>query len=520
MQKAFTKPEQIKLLEHPHIIYASTKTIKFSSFLLKQITNNCFSMTDIRILLDKFNIPQIVITTKRIKNLYTRYVSGGCSDRIRMPRKYFSNNEVQYLSSLEVVAKCSKSNITYTSEFKVKIADCINLTDARKLMLDNNIPLDIIGERRFENTYYRLRNQKQKKGNGSFSNEQRGRKPNVQSEQYKNLTDTQKVAFLEKRLKERDGEIDFLKKYMPSLLKCKTKIKHWYKAIKLACEDGKYVPYQLCKTIGINPSGYYKYVKRNRVISKKMKFDKMILADIKYLQIKHKRKLGYRQITMQINKFYSTINFPKVNAKRILRLMRENELLGIIRAKNPSKHIWRATKEDKISPNHLSRKFTSGKPLEKILTDISYLRCKFGFVYLSAAKDSVTNEIIAFNVKRNMNLELSLEIIDDIAKLPLANNAMIHSDQGVHYTAKEYRKKVKGLNITQSMSRRGNCWDNAPMESFFGHMKDEMNFMEFNTFKEVYEAVENYMIYYNQERPQWKLKKMTPLEYRCHLQSI
>ncbi len=83
MQKAFTKPEQIKLLEHPHIIYASTKTIKFSSFLLKQITNNCFSMTDIRILLDKFNIPQIVITTKRIKNLYTRYVSGGCSDRIR-----------------------------------------------------------------------------------------------------------------------------------------------------------------------------------------------------------------------------------------------------------------------------------------------------------------------------------------------------------------------------------------------------------------------------------------------------
>ncbi len=131
-----------------------------------------------------------------------------------------------------------------------------------------------------------------------------------------------------------------------------------------------------------------------------------------------------------------------------------------------------------MAPNCLNREFKTGESLQKILTDISYLRCKFGFVYLSAAKDSVTNEIVAFNVKDNLGLDLSLDILDELSKVKLASNAMVHSDQGVHYTSKRYRELMDTLGLTQSMLRRGNCWDNAPMESFFGHLKDELDFMQ------------------------------------------
>lgn len=182
--------------------------------------------------------------------------------------------------------------------------------------------------------------------------------------------------------------------------------------------------------------------------------------------------------------------------------------------------MWKATKEDKVSSNKLNREFTTGSAGDKILTDIPYLPCKFGFVYLSAAKDSVTIEIVAHNVHNNLGLDLSLDILRELSENKLIPNPLIHSDQGVHYTAKCYRELLDELGFEQSMSRRGNCWDNAPMESFFGHMKDEIDFIQFDTLEEVQLAVKEYMIYYNYERPQWILKKMTPAEYRNHLMNI
>ena len=114
-------------------------------------------------------------------------------------------------------------------------------------------------------------------------------------------------------------------------------------------------------------------------------------------------------------------------------------------------------------------------------------------------------------------------VYNTLAKLEekLGNNihpeAMIHSDQGFHYTHPEFQKRVKQMNLKQSMSRRGNCIDNAPMESFFGHMKDEMDYKEVHTFEELKQLVNQYMIFYNASRRQWNLKKMTPAEYRSHL---
>ena len=95
--------------------------------------------------------------------------------------------------------------------------------------------------------------------------------------------------------------------------------------------------------------------------------------------------------------------------------------------------------------------------------------------------------------------------------------AMIHSDQGVHYTHPEFQNRVKQLGLRQFMSRRGNCWDNAPMESFFGHFKDMVDHKACQSFKELKHTVGNYINKYNNERYQWGLKKMTPVQYRGHL---
>ena len=118
-----------------------------------------------------------------------------------------------------------------------------------------------------------------------------------------------------------------------------------------------------------------------------------------------------------------------------------------------------------------------------------------------------------------MSLEIATNTIKKLCRkhFNLDENVFIHSDQGVHYTSPKFQKLLKSKKIGQSMSRRGNCWDNAPIESFFGHMKDEIDLKSRNTLSEVKAVISKYMCYYNNHRYQWDLKKMTPVKYRNHL---
>lgn len=142
--------------------------------------------------------------------------------------------------------------------------------------------------------------------------------------------------------------------------------------------------------------------------------------------------------------------------------------------------------------------------------------------YLSVIKDIGSGEIVAWKVSLHIDMELVLGTVEHLrnnAALPLESfrNIMIHSDQGFHYTNPQYIEQIKNLNMAQSMSRKGNCIDNSPMESFFGHFKDDVDYQDCKTFEELNILIENYMRYYNYERYQWNLKKMTPVEYRNHL---
>jgi transposase InsO family protein len=228
------------------------------------------------------------------------------------------------------------------------------------------------------------------------------------------------------------------------------------------------------------------------------------------------RKKGAKLIKMTLENSFE-INY---NLKRIRRITNKYGILCPIRKPNPYKKIAKATKEHSVVKNIVNRKFRNEIPGKVLLTDITYLNTVGGRVYLSTILDASTNEILAHNLSKSLELELATTTIEKLMrnrKFKLSKNAIIHSDQGSHYTSPIFQRLLKKKGLTQSMSRRGNCWDNAPQESFFGHLKDESNIKECKTFKELEVEINDYMKYYNKYRCQWNLKKMTPVQYRNHL---
>jgi putative transposase len=278
----------------------------------------------------------------------------------------------------------------------------------------------------------------------------------------------------------------------------------------------------LCERAGISRSGYYNYfsLKSQEQRKQKDKKDEMVKDMIvKAFHFKGRKK-GARQIKMTLAGQFSVV----YNLKRIRRIMKKYGIVCPIRKANPYRRMMKATKEHRVVSNLLNREFKQNIPGKVLLTDITYLFYgKNKKAYLSTIKDGSTNEIVAYNVSDRLTLDLATDTLIKLKKnrrIKLADGAFIHSDQGVHYTSPTYQKMVKQYRLGQSMSRRGNCWDNAPQESFFGHFKDEAYIKQCETLDELKSEIKKYMTYYNHYRYQWNLKKMTPVQYRDHLLNI
>lgn len=207
-----------------------------------------------------------------------------------------------------------------------------------------------------------------------------------------------------------------------------------------------------------------------------------------------------------------------MNHKKVLRLMKKYWLITKIRIKNPYTKIAKATQKHRTFSNILNREFKWLEAFKKIWTDITYLYYNWTKAYLSIIKDMVTWEIISYKLSSNLWLTFVLDTINSV-KIDL-NWAIIHSDQGVHYTNPVYQRILKQKWVIQSMSRKGNCLDNAPTESFFWHLKDEIDVSEIKSFNELEKYIKNYIFYYNNHRFQWSKKKMTPVQYRNHLNNF
>ena len=266
--------------------------------------------------------------------------------------------------------------------------------------------------------------------------------------------------------------------------------------------------------MNVNRSSYYNW-KKSKIIQKEKELpDKILIEEIFK---KHKKKSGYRTIKMELESKYGVI----MNHKKIRRLMNKYEMVTTVRRKNPYKAIMKKTQEHATCENVLNREFRQTIPLSKLCTDITYLYFGKGEkAYLSAVKDIATGEILAHEVSRNLTMPLVLNTINKLQTKLELKNVLIHSDQGFHYTNPEYRLLLKEKGVIQSMSRKGNCIDNAPMESFFGHFKDESEYRYCKNFDELVDNIDKYMYYYNNERFQWNKLKMVPVKYRNHLLNV
>lgn len=269
----------------------------------------------------------------------------------------------------------------------------------------------------------------------------------------------------------------------------------------------------LCQFAHVSRSGYYKWLKQADEPDK----DHSDYLRIRKLFLQGKEKHGWRTIQMKLLK-----NGVIMNHKKISRIMHKYHLITKIRKRNPYKMIMRKSLNHRTFENKLNRAFAAPTPFKTFSTDITYLPLNCRFAYLSVVKDLASGEVVAWNLAMHLEMSLVLDTVEAMknnSALATASleDALIHSDQGFHYTNPLYIEKVKELNMVQSMSRRGNCIDNAPIESFFGHLKDDVDYKHCKTFNELRSLIATYMRYYNNERQQWGLKKMTPVGYRNHL---
>jgi len=206
-----------------------------------------------------------------------------------------------------------------------------------------------------------------------------------------------------------------------------------------------------------------------------------------------------------------------MNHKKIERIKSEFGLITKVRRRNPYKEIFKKTKEHRYFPNILDRQFKQAIPGVTLCTDITYLPFGKQIAYLSAVKDIASREIVGWSVAPNLQMGLVFSTLENLEKRLTEKQILLHSDQGFHYTNPEFIRRAKTLNLVQSMSRKGKCTDNGPMESFFGHFKDEVEYKSCQSFEELKQLTATYMSYYNTERRQWNLNKMTPTEYRQYL---
>ena len=266
----------------------------------------------------------------------------------------------------------------------------------------------------------------------------------------------------------------------------------------------------MLKLSGLARSTYYYYLKQPN--TDKYKCEKQEIQEIYNV---NKGRYGYRRMTIAMrNKGYG------INHKTVQKLMKRLGLKGKQR-KNDKYHSYKGT-VGKVADNLLKRDFYAEKPFEKITTDVTQFNVCNEKVYLSPVLDLFNNEIVSYSISLSPNLEQVRETLNGLfEKLPADATPLFHSDQGWQYQHAEYQRLLAEHNITQSLSRKGNCMDNGAMEIFFGRLEVEMFYGEkFESVNAFIDELKKYIRYYNNERISLKLKGMSPVQYRTHSLTI
>ena len=254
-------------------------------------------------------------------------------------------------------------------------------------------------------------------------------------------------------------------------------------------------------------STYYFEISKEDVVKSR---NAEVMVEIKNIFERNKGRYGVRRVHKElVNRGYN------INHKRVQRLMHEMKLFG----KRPKEkyHSYKG-EAGKIADNIIDRDFSTTGPLQKWTTDVSQFSFSWRKCYISPILDMNTNEIISYDLSLIPNMEQIHRMLNRaFEKFPSVNGLILHSDQGWQYQHACFRSTLKEQGIIQSMSRKGNCYDNCIMETFFGRLKNEMYYgyeKDYNSFDEFAEAIREYIDYYNNERIQAKTKWMPPVKYR------
>lgn len=270
---------------------------------------------------------------------------------------------------------------------------------------------------------------------------------------------------------------------------------------------------EMCALAGVSRSGYYNWIQ-----SAATRYNKELQDEADFALILE--AYNYRGYAKGARSIYMRLlhNGVRMNLKKIRRLMHKYGLVCPIRRANPYRRMAKAIRTNAVADNRVNREFRKHGPRKILLTDITYIPYAGTFCYLSVIKDAFTEQVLSYVLSESLEVDFVLETINQLIRdhgESLDAEAMIHSDQGCHYTSVSFRELLRDHNLRQSMSRRGNCWDNAPQESFFGHMKDELASKKstWTSFKEVCADIHDWMDYYNNDRGQWNLEKLAPNEF-------
>ena len=263
----------------------------------------------------------------------------------------------------------------------------------------------------------------------------------------------------------------------------------------------------LLKAMEMAKSTYYYELSKTDAVAER---NEKLMSEIRAIFEENKQRYGVRRVYAELkNRGYN------VNHKRVQRLMHNMELFG----KRP-KDKYHSYKGEvgKVADNIINRDFTTTAPLQKWTTDVSQFNFPWGKCYISPILDMNNNEVISYDLALHPNLEQTVRMLDRaFEKFPSVEGLIFHSDQGWQYQHAYYRNALKEHGIIQSMSRKGNCYDNCIMETFFGRLKNEMYYgheKEYASFEEFSIAVDEYIDYYNNKRIQAKTKWMPPVKYR------